>query len=113
MNAERPAPDAPPARSVSPVRPIVIWFGRVGDMILLTTLLDILHRRYGNPCTLIGAGSWTREIYRTHPDVARTWVLRRYTVFLFDLAWWRAFWALRRNGADPIYICEFDKRKLA
>jgi len=99
---------AAPAR-----RPIVIWFGRVGDLILLSTLLDILHRRYGNPCWLVGAGAWIAEIYRTHRDIAQLSCLRRYTPFLFDAAWWRAFWALRRNRSDPVYVCETDPRKLA
>jgi ADP-heptose:LPS heptosyltransferase len=98
---------AAPAR-----QPIVIWFGRVGDLILLSTLFDILHRRYGAPCRLVGAGVWTAEIYRTHSDVARVNCLRRYTPFLFDPAWWRAFWDLRRSPWDPIYVCEYDRRKL-
>jgi heptosyltransferase-2/heptosyltransferase-3 len=99
---------APPAR-----QPIVIWFGRVGDMILLSTLLDILHRRYGSPCQLVGAGAWTAEIYRTHRDVAQVNCIRRYTFFLFDLAWWRALRALRRDRSDPVYVCETNPGKLA
>ncbi len=95
-----------------PLQPIVIWFGRVGDLILLSTLLDILHRRYGRPCRLVGAGVWTTEIFRTHRDVERVDCLRRYTPFVFDAAWWRALWALRRNRSAPVYICEYDPRKL-
>ena len=57
--------------SAPPVQPIVIWFGRVGDMILLSALLGALHRRYGRPCHLIGAGAWTAELYASHSDVAR------------------------------------------
>jgi heptosyltransferase-2/heptosyltransferase-3 len=94
-------------------QPIVIWFGRVGDMILLSALLDILHRRYGRPCQLIGAGSGTAEIYQAHRDVARVHCLHRYTPFFFDVVWWRVLWALRRDGTDPIYVCEYDPRKLA
>jgi heptosyltransferase-2/heptosyltransferase-3 len=93
-------------------QPVVVWFGRVGDLILLSTLLDILHRRYGRPCRLVGAGVWTVEIYRTHRDVAQVDCLRRYTPFFFDPSWWRALWVLRRNRSDPIYVCEYDPRKL-
>jgi ADP-heptose:LPS heptosyltransferase len=98
--------------SAPPRQPIVFWFGRVGDMILLSTLLDILHRRYGSPCQLVGAGAWTTELYRTHRDVAQVNCVRRYTPFLFDAAWWRALRALRRNRSDPVYVCEYDPRKL-
>jgi heptosyltransferase-2/heptosyltransferase-3 len=96
-----------------PLQPIVIWFGRVGDMILLSALLDILHRRYGSPCHVIGAGFWPAEIYAAHSDVARVTCLHRYTAFLFDGAWWRALRALRASRADPVYVCEYDPRKLA
>jgi heptosyltransferase-2/heptosyltransferase-3 len=98
--------------SAPAVQPIVIWLGRVGDMILLSALLGILHRRYGAPCHLIGAGSWPAELYATHRDVAQVTCLHRYTAFLFDRAWWRARRALRRSRGAPVYVCEYDPRKL-
>jgi ADP-heptose:LPS heptosyltransferase len=99
--------------SASPVQPIVIWFGRVGDMILLSTLLEILHRRFGGRCHVIGAGPWPGELYARHADVARVTCLHRYTAFLFDGAWWGALAALRAARRDPVYVCEYDPRKLA
>src|SRR5215470_581089 len=99
--------------SASPVQPIVIWFGRVGDMILLSTLLEILHRRFGGRCHVIGAGPWPAELYASHADVARVTCLHRYTAFLFDGAWWRALAALRAARRAPVYVCEYDPRKLA
>jgi heptosyltransferase-2/heptosyltransferase-3 len=95
------------------VQPIVIWFGRVGDLILMSALLEILRRRYGSPCHLIGAGSWLAQLYASHPDVARVSCLRRYTAWVFDPAWWRTRRALRASGAAPVYVCETDPRKLA
>lgn len=95
-----------------PLHPIVIWFGRVGDMILLSALLEILHRRYGAACHLIGAGPWPTELYAGHPDVARISCLHRYTAFVFDAAWWRTLAALRAERAAPVYVCEYDPRKL-
>jgi ADP-heptose:LPS heptosyltransferase len=97
----------------STVHPIVIWFGRVGDMILLSALLDVLQRRYGGRCHVIGAGCWPAQIYATHPAVGRVSCLHRYTAFLFDPAWWRALRALRASRTDPVYVCEYDPRKLA
>ncbi len=96
-----------------PVQPIVIWFGRVGDLILLSALLEVLHRRFGSPCHVIGAGSWPAQIYAAHSDVARVSCLHRYTAWVFDPAWWRTLWALRAGRADPVYVCETDPRKLA
>src|ERR1700730_8382905 len=96
-----------------PVQPIVIWFGRVGDLILMSALLEILQRRFGSPCHLIGAGSWPAQLYAAHGDVARVSCLHRYTVWVFDPAWWRTLRALRARRADPVYVCETDPRKLA
>jgi ADP-heptose:LPS heptosyltransferase len=96
-----------------PVQPIVIWFGRVGDLILMSALLEILHRRFGSPCHLIGAGSWPAQLYASHSDVARVSCLHRYTAWVFDPAWWRTLRALRARRADPVYVCETDPRKLA
>ena len=96
-----------------PVQPIVIWFGRVGDLILLSALLEVLHRRFGSPCHVIGAGSWPAQIYAAHNDVARVSCLHRYTAWVFDPAWWRTLRALRARRADPVYVCETDPRKLA
>src|SRR5439155_595775 len=85
-----------------PVQPIVIWFGRVGDLILLSALLEILHRRFGSPCHVIGAGAWLGEIYAAHADVACVSCLHRYTAWAFDPIWWRTRRALRaRRGGAP------------
>ena len=81
-------------------------------MILLSALLEILHRRYGSRCHLIGAGSWPAQLYAAHADVARVTCLHRYTAFLFDDAWWRALATLRGSRSDPVYVCEYDPRKL-
>ena len=99
--------------SAPPVHPIVIWFGRVGDMIMLTALLEILHRRFGRACRVIGAGAWSEEIYDGQPDVAETLWLHRYTPFALDPRWWGTVWTLRRGRRDPVYVCETDPRKLA
>ena len=75
-------------------------------MIMLSTLLQILHRRFGQPCRVIGAGAWTAEIYRSHPDVTEVICLGRHTAFFFDRGWWRARHALRADSAAPVYVCE-------
>src|SRR2546430_1114451 len=96
-----------------PVQPIVIWFGRVGDLILLSALLEILHRGFGSPCHVIGAGAWRAELYAAHADVARVSCLHRYTAWAFDPTWWRTRRSLRASRAGPVYVCETDPRKLA
>jgi ADP-heptose:LPS heptosyltransferase len=96
----------------APTNPVVIWFGRIGDMIMLSTLLDILHRRFGRPCRVIGAGAWGAEIYRSHHDVAETICLGRHTAFFLDRGWWRAMRTLRADATAPVYVCEDFPQKL-
>lgn len=104
----------PPPYPVSkpPSNPVVIWFGRIGDMIMLSALLEILHRRYGQPCRIIGAGAWTAQIYHGHRDVAAVTCLGRHTVFFLDREWWRARRELRADPQAPVYVCETFPRKL-
>ncbi len=94
-------------RLAAPVHPIVIRLGRLGDMVLLSPLLNLLHRRYQLPCWLIGSCAWSEELYRGHPDVARIWSFHsRHTPFLLGPTWWRVLSALRHSGQSPIYVCE-------
>lgn len=87
--------------------PIVFRFGRVGDMVLLSPLLNLLHRRYRKPCWLIGSGRWSVQLYRGRQDVARIWsMIGRHTPLLLGPTWWRVLWALRHSGMSPVYICE-------
>ncbi|MHB8812406.1 MAG: glycosyltransferase family 9 protein [Steroidobacteraceae bacterium] len=81
-------------------------------MIMLSALLEILHRRFGQPCRIIGAGAWTAEIYRSHHDVAEVICLGRHTAFFLDRQWWRALQALRADRSAPVYVCEDFPRKL-
>jgi ADP-heptose:LPS heptosyltransferase len=100
------------AGAPAPSNPVVIWYGRIGDMIMLSALLEILHRRFGQPCRIIGAGGWTAEIYRSHHDVAEVICLGRHTAFFLDRAWWRARRALRADPNAPVFVCEDYHKKL-
>lgn len=96
------------------MRPLVIRFGRLGDMILLEPLLAELHRRYGEPCTLIGTGPWSAELYGGHPHVARVMqVNARHRPLVLSPQRWRMVRALRRERVAPVYICETEPRALA
>jgi ADP-heptose:LPS heptosyltransferase len=81
-------------------------------MIMLSALLEILHRRFARPCRIIGAGAWTSQIYQSHPDVAEVHCLGRHTAFFLDREWWRALRALRADRAAPVYVCETFPNKL-
>jgi Glycosyltransferase family 9 (heptosyltransferase) len=103
---------APRAFAPPPLRPTVFFFCRLGDMVMLTGLLNLLHRRFGLPCQVIGTGSWTSSVYEGHPDVAGVWAFHRHFPFPFDSAWPAVRRALRASAPGPIYICERHYRQL-
>ena len=95
-----------------PLTPTVFLFARLGDMVMVTRMLNLLHRRYGRPCQVIGTGSWTPSTYAGNPDVAGVWAFHRHLPFLFDAAWRPVRRALRTSAPGPIYVCEKHYRQL-
>lgn len=89
-----------------PLRPFVIKLGRIGDMVMLTAALRLLHARYGKPCYVLGADAWAPDVYRGLDDVARCWSLPRKAPTFFGLAWPDVLRALRASAPGPIYVFE-------
>ena len=96
-----------------PLQPIVIAFGRLGDMVMLSSVLHLLHQRFGRRCLVVGAGSWNARLYQGHPDVERVLSFARHFPFLLSLVWWHVLWSLHRSSPGPIYVCERQSRQLA
>jgi len=96
------------------MHPIVIRFGRLGDMLLLAPLLGRLHRGYGEPCLLFGTGPWSAALYDAHPDVARVLqVGARHQPLAFNPERWRMLRALHRARDAAVHVCETEPRALA
>lgn len=81
-------------------------------MVMVTSLLNLLRKRFGTPVQVVGTGSWTGEIYRGNPDVAGVWAFHRHLPFVLDPAWPQVRRALRDTHPGPIYICERHYRQL-
>ena len=90
----------------------MLYFARLGDMVMLTALLDFLNRRFHLPAQVIGAGPWNAEMYLENPDVSRLWWFGRHFPFPLTLAWPSVARALRESHPGPIYICEHHYRQL-
>lgn len=95
-----------------PLQPAVLYFARLGDMVILTAMLAFLHRRFGRPCHVVGAGSWVPGVFQGNPDVARVWTFGRHLPFVLSRAWPEVRRALRESHPAPIYICEHNHRQL-
>jgi len=108
-----PRPESHRLATASPrLTPTVFFFARLGDMVMVTRLLNLLHRRYGGPCQVIGTGSWTPSTYAGNPDVAGVAAFHRHLPFLLDAAWWPVRRELRASAPGPIYVCEKHYRQL-
>jgi Glycosyltransferase family 9 (heptosyltransferase) len=94
------------------LRPTVFYFCRLGDMVMLTRLLNLLHQRYGLPVQVVGTGSWTPAMYVGNPDVEQVWSFHRHLPFLLDAPWLAVRRALRDSAPGPVYVCERHYRQL-
>lgn len=93
--------------------PLLIRFGRVGDMVLQSPLLRLLHRRYGQPCLLLASGRWSTELYAASEDVEEVLQLRaRHAPLLLSPARWALIHRLRRHSG-PVYVSEDRPRHVA
>ena len=92
--------------------PLLVRFGPIGDMVLQTPLLHLLHGRYGQPSRLLTAGPASAALFMGNPDVEEIWSLRkRHAPFLLSPERWRlAFWLRKHRG--PIYVSEDSRRQL-
>jgi heptosyltransferase-2/heptosyltransferase-3 len=92
--------------------PLVARFGRLGDMVLQTPLLHLLHHRYRHPCILLTSGPWSSALLKGSEDVHEFWQLRaRHLPFLLSPERWRLVSALRRHSG-PVYVTEDSARQL-
>ncbi len=89
-----------------PLRPFVFKLGRIGDMVMLTAALRLLHERYGMPCYLVGADRWAPDVYRGLDEVAQCWPLPRKAPSLLGLAWPSILGRLRESAPGPVYVFE-------
>src|ERR1700746_4097424 len=81
-------------------------------MVMVTRMLNLLHRRYGRPCQVIGTGSWTPTTYDGNPDVEGVFAFHRHLPFLLDAAWWPVRRAWRASAPGPILVVEKHYRQL-
>lgn len=89
-----------------PLHPVVFKLGRIGDMVMLTAALRLLHARYGKPCYVVGADAWVPDIYQGLPEVAHCWPLPRKAPAFFGITWPAILRTLRETAPGPVYVFE-------
>lgn len=90
-----------------PGRPLVVRFGAVGDMILLTVLLEGLFEIYGKPCDVVAAGGAPRQVLAGLPSVGEVFTLNsRRAPYWLSPGQRRLVRWLRRRGPQPAWVVE-------
>jgi ADP-heptose:LPS heptosyltransferase len=87
--------------------PLIVRFAAFGDVVLITTLIEVLYRRYGMPVDLLSSGPWTRPILADDPRVGQVQlVTSRKTPYPLRPSQWQAVRWMRRRGRGPVYQCD-------
>ncbi|MBL8349259.1 MAG: hypothetical protein JNL87_03010, partial [Burkholderiaceae bacterium] len=95
--------------TADPDAPVVLRFAALGDVVLLTVLLEALRQRYGRPVHVLGSGPWTSVLLGAHPAVGELRLLssRRSPYWLTPSQQQAAAWLRLHRG--PVYLCDPDE----
>lgn len=86
-------------------RPLVVRLGALGDMVVCTPALQALAEASGQPCDLVGAGAWSREIFKGLELVADIHVLgSRNRPYWLSREQRELVAALRQRGPGPCWV---------
>jgi heptosyltransferase-2/heptosyltransferase-3 len=92
-------------------RPLVVRFGALGEMVLLTGLIRILAARYGQPVDIVASGGWTRPLLCGQPGVGEVHVIRsRRMPYWLSRGQQRLVALLARRPTTPTWYCDPDDK---
>ncbi len=103
-----------PIPAAKPVHALVVRFAALGDVVMLTALIDALSKRFGTPVDLLCSGPWTPELLANDPAVREIQLLtsRKTPYWLCPSQWQAVRWmATKRNV--PVYLCDPEPQALA
>jgi heptosyltransferase-2/heptosyltransferase-3 len=94
-------------------RPLVVRFGALGDMTILTVIIRRLSERFGTPVDILGSGGWTRPLFEGQPGVGDLFLVgsRRWPYWVSP-SQWELTQALRARGPSPTWLCDQDNEKI-
>lgn len=93
-------------------RPLVVRFGALGDMVLLTVLIRHLHARFGQPVDILASGGWARPLLQDQPGIGNIYALRsRNTPYWLSSEQRAMVHVLRARGAGPTWLADHENNK--
>ncbi len=95
-------------------RPLLVRFGAMGDMVMMTTMIDALSSRFGCPVDILSSGSWAEPLLAGQPNVGNVYLLKsRSLPFLLSKEQRALVATLRERGAGPTWYCDNDDKCVA
>ncbi len=105
--------DSTSAATTLTCRPLVVRFGAMGDMVMITSLIRALSARYGSPVDVLSSGGWTRPLLTGQPGVGEIYLLKNRSLpFLISPGQREMAALLRARGAGPTWYCDHDNKCL-
>ncbi|HTE42178.1 MAG TPA: glycosyltransferase family 9 protein [Steroidobacteraceae bacterium] len=94
------------------VRPLVVRFGALGDMVILTVLIRHLHERFGEPVDILSSGGWTRPLLESQPGIGNLYLLKsRRWPYWFSREQQSMVTQLRARGPSATWLADYDNVK--
>jgi heptosyltransferase-2/heptosyltransferase-3 len=88
-------------------RPLVMRCGALGDMVMLTPLIEALAARFGTPVDIVSSGAWTPSLLAGQPDVGELYMLAsRRRPYLISPDQWQLVRRLRARGTGPTWFLD-------
>lgn len=93
-------------------RPLLVRFGALGDMVILTVTIQALWRRFGLPVDIVSSGAWTLPLLGEQPGVGTIYLIgSRRRPYLLSTDQWRLVRQLKTRGSGPTWLAESDASK--
>lgn len=93
-------------------RPLVVRFGALGDMVLMTVAIRTLHERFGEPVDVMGSGEWTRPLLEGQDGVGDIYLMgSRHRPYWLAADQWRLIRDLRRRGPGPTWLFDSSNER--
>ncbi|MEO6269630.1 MAG: glycosyltransferase family 9 protein [Lautropia sp.] len=100
-------------QATPPPRPLIVRFGAMGDMVMMTTLVRALATRFGSPVDILSSGSWTQPLLAGQPGVGTVYLLsRRKLPYFLSREQQALAGLLKARGPGPVWYCDTDNRCL-
>jgi ADP-heptose:LPS heptosyltransferase len=93
-------------------RPLLVRFGALGDMTILTVMIRLLYERFGERVDIVGSGGWTRPLLEGQYGVGDIYLIgsRRWPYFASPEQW-ALTRTLRARGPSATWLCDQHNQK--